>query len=113
MFRTTYPNKVFDYMAAGRPTVLAIDGVIREVVEASAGGLCVTPGDDEALADAIVKLRKERYLRTQMGRNARAYVVNHFSRDRQAQQFVDVLIGACADAERVPARRPSRFRTSS
>ena len=34
MFRTTYPNKVFDYMAAGRPVVLAIDGVIREVVEA-------------------------------------------------------------------------------
>jgi glycosyltransferase involved in cell wall biosynthesis len=113
MFRTTYPNKVFDYMAAGRTMVLAIDGVIREVVEACAGGLCVAPGDDKALADAIVRLRKERDLHTQMGRNARAYVVKHFSRDRQAQQFVDVLIGACADTERVPARRPSRFRTSS
>jgi hypothetical protein len=32
MFKTTYPNKVFDYMAAGRPTILAIDGVIREVM---------------------------------------------------------------------------------
>jgi len=38
MFTTTYPNKVFDYMAAGRPTVLAIDGVIREVIEAAQGG---------------------------------------------------------------------------
>ena len=37
MFTTTYPNKVFDYMAAGRPTVLAIDGVIRQVVEAAGG----------------------------------------------------------------------------
>jgi len=33
-YKTTYPNKVFDYMAAGRPIVLAIDGVIRAVVDA-------------------------------------------------------------------------------
>ena len=32
MFKTTYPNKIFDYMAASRPTLLAIDGVIRQVV---------------------------------------------------------------------------------
>ena len=44
MFTTTYPNKVFDYMAAGRPTVLAIDGVIRQVVEAAEGGIFVPPG---------------------------------------------------------------------
>jgi glycosyltransferase involved in cell wall biosynthesis len=33
LYKTTYPNKVFDYMAAGRPVLLAIDGVIRQVVE--------------------------------------------------------------------------------
>ncbi len=33
LYKTTYPNKVFDYMAAGKPVILAIDGVIREVVE--------------------------------------------------------------------------------
>ncbi len=54
MFRTTYPNKVFDYMAAGRPTILAIDGVIREVVEAALGGIFVPPGDDAALAAAAL-----------------------------------------------------------
>jgi glycosyltransferase involved in cell wall biosynthesis len=31
MLRTTYPNKVFDYMAAGRPTILAIDGAILKL----------------------------------------------------------------------------------
>ena len=53
MFRTVYPNKVFDYMAAGRPTVLAIDGVIRDVVESADGGTYVQPGDPDALAAAI------------------------------------------------------------
>src|SRR5690606_23751116 len=28
LYATVYPNKVFDYMAAGRPVILAIDGVI-------------------------------------------------------------------------------------
>ena len=37
-YKTTYPNKVFDYMAAGRPVALAIDGVIRAVVEAAGCG---------------------------------------------------------------------------
>ena len=51
MFRTTYPNKVFDYMAAGKATILAIDGVIREVMEQSGGGVYVPPGDDARLAE--------------------------------------------------------------
>ncbi len=56
MFTTTYPNKIFDYMAAGRPTVLAIDGVIRQVVEDAGGGIFVQPGDPKALADAVGNL---------------------------------------------------------
>ena len=91
MFRTTYPNKVFDYMAAGRPTVLAIDGVIREVVEAARAGVFVPPGDDVALAEAVLALSADRQLATEMGRRARAYVVEHFDRRQQANEFVALL----------------------
>ena len=58
-YKTTYPNKVFDYMAAGRPVVLAIDGVIREVVEAAQCGLFVKPGNPFAMADAIRKMASD------------------------------------------------------
>jgi glycosyltransferase involved in cell wall biosynthesis len=91
-FRTTYPNKVFDYMAAGRPTVLAIDGVIREVIERSDGGVFVRPGDDGDLAPAILKLQQCPETRRRMGMSARDYVVKHFNRDRQAQEFAEVLL---------------------
>ena len=37
MFRNTYPNKVFNYMGAGRPKIYAIEGVIREVIDTSGG----------------------------------------------------------------------------
>lgn len=88
MFRTTYPNKVFDYMAAGRPTLLAIDGAIREVLEKAGGGVFVPPGDDAALASAITSLSRDRSLARQMGSSARAYVQRHFNRNQQANDFV-------------------------
>ena len=50
MYATVYPNKVFDYMAAGRPVILAIDGVIRQVIEEAGAGVFVPPGDPAALA---------------------------------------------------------------
>jgi glycosyltransferase involved in cell wall biosynthesis len=91
MFTTTYPNKVFDYMAAGRPTILAIDGVIREVVEASGGGIFVPPGDPVAMAEAVRRLRRDPALRAEMGRAARAFVAANFDRDAQAEEFREVL----------------------
>jgi glycosyltransferase involved in cell wall biosynthesis len=91
MFSTTYPNKVFDYMAAGRPTVLAIDGVIREVVEAAGGGIFVPPGDPAALVDAICNLAADRDYCRRMGRSARTYVETHFERALQAKKLEGVL----------------------
>ena len=91
MFRTTYPNKVFDYMAAGRPTILAIDGVIRQVVEAAGGGIFVPPGDDAALSATVLSLYQDRQQAQVMGMAARAYVVVHFNRHQQALQFEELV----------------------
>lgn len=100
MFRTTYPNKVFDYMAAGRPTILAIDGVIRQVIEAADGGVFVPPGDDAALAAAVDSLSRNRARSQAMGQAARAYVVEHFNRRQQAAQFAE-LVERLAEGEPV------------
>ncbi len=91
MFTTTYPNKVFDYMAAGRPTILAIDGVIRQVIEESKGGIFVSPGDDQALADAVVSLATDRTKAREMGNAARSHVKKYFERTEHAKQFVELI----------------------
>jgi glycosyltransferase involved in cell wall biosynthesis len=92
MFKTTYPNKVFDYMAAGRPVVLAIDGVIRQVIEAADGGIPVPPGNPEAMANAVRTLYSNRSRREQMGQTARDYVVKHFNRNEQAREFGELML---------------------
>jgi glycosyltransferase involved in cell wall biosynthesis len=91
MFRTTYPNKVFDYMASARPTVLAIDGVVREVIEASDGGVFVEPGNDELLAKAILTLSRDPQRVKQMGENARAYLVRNLDRRHKLDETLQLL----------------------
>ena len=90
-YRTTYPNKVFDYMAAGKPTILAIDGVIRQVVEQAEAGIFVPPGDGSALAEAILKLAADDDRRRQMGLSARRAVERSFDRRMLAAQLLRVM----------------------
>jgi glycosyltransferase involved in cell wall biosynthesis len=109
LFRTTYPNKVFDYMAGARPTLLAIDGVIRDVVETARGGLFVKPGNPQALADAVLALRDAPGEARAMGQRARAYVEKHFDRRRAEEQMRDCLERVLMSGRQgAAARQPTR-----
>jgi glycosyltransferase involved in cell wall biosynthesis len=91
MYKTTYPNKVFDTMAAGRPVILAIDGVIRKVVEDADAGVAVAPGDPAALAEAIRELASDPERCKTMGSNGRKAVEMQFSRKILADEFTTLL----------------------
>lgn len=91
MYKTTYPNKVFDYMAAGRPIILAIDGVIREVVEEAQAGIFVNPGDPQSLAKAIQDLALNPTKRRKMGINGRKMIELQFSRNKLAGELTILL----------------------
>ena len=103
MYATVYPNKVFDYMAAGRPVVLAIDGVIRQVVEAAGGGVFTPPGDPAALALGIRELAGDRERCREMGLNAQRYVQAHFDRSKLAEKMADLMEG-CRRRDRTSLR---------
>ncbi len=90
-YKTTYPNKVFDYMAAARPVVLAIDGVIREVVESAGCGIYVPPGDSMKLAAAIISLADDRDRCRKMGLAGRCYLEQKFSRTAIAGKLLELM----------------------
>jgi len=91
IYGTVYPNKVFDYMAAGRPVILAIDGVIRQVVEEAEAGVFVQPGDPAALAEAIRKLVGNRERGVEMGLRGRKHVEAHFDRAELAGRLAEIF----------------------
>lgn len=100
MFKTVYPNKVFDYMAAGRAVLLAIGGVVRQVVEEAEAGVFVQPGNPEDIARGVLSLAEDADMREQMGRNGRECVEKHFERSDQAEQLERVLLGALRNREK-------------
>ncbi len=91
MYKTTYPNKVFDYMAAGRAVILAIDGVIREVVVSANAGIPIPPGDPQALSAAIQALASDPSKCARLGQNGRKTIEEKFSREELADKFTALL----------------------
>jgi glycosyltransferase involved in cell wall biosynthesis len=91
LYSTVYPNKVFDYMAAGRPVLLAIDGVMRKVIEEAEAGRFVAPGDALALAQAITEMASDPAKGRGMGRAGRATLEAHFDRSQLAEVMLGVM----------------------
>lgn len=91
MYKTVYPNKVFDYMAAGKPVLLAIDGVIKKVVEDNHAGVFVPPGNPDALAHKIRELKQMSEELERMGKNGRRTIEEHFDRRGLADKFLRLL----------------------
>jgi glycosyltransferase involved in cell wall biosynthesis len=87
LFATVYPNKVFDYMAAKKPVILAIDGAIREVIEKSNCGIYINPGNSQELVQAILKYYKNHRLIHNHGENGRKYVIQYFDRKKITIKF--------------------------
>ena len=91
LYKTVYPNKVFDYMAAGRPVILAIDGVIREVIESAGAGIFIPPGDPQALSSAMLELASQPEKCKAMGLRGRQAVETRFSRAVLANNLEQIL----------------------
>jgi len=65
------PTKLFEYMAMGRGIVASRLEQIGDVLEDGATALLVPPGDDAALARAVVRLVDDAALRARLGAAAR------------------------------------------
>jgi glycosyltransferase involved in cell wall biosynthesis len=90
-FKTVYPNKVFDYMSAKRPIIIAIDGVARKLVEDAGAGLYVEPENAKEFAEAVLRLKQDKEFCQRCVESGFEYVVKNFARDRLADKYLAVL----------------------
>jgi glycosyltransferase involved in cell wall biosynthesis len=85
------PNKLMDYMMAGRPVVCAIAAGNDPVGEAGCG-ITVAPGDAAAVAQAaghLARLTPEE--RSSMGRRGQEYVQSHHTYPVLARRFIEAI----------------------
>lgn len=82
------PLKVYEYMAAGLPVVASDIGQISQVIDSGVNGLLVTPGDGEALADALDLLWRSPVLRSYLGNCARKTVLQKYTWERVVERIL-------------------------
>lgn len=89
------PNKLFDYLIAGKPIIYGIDSGSYRPVEEFQAGLQVPPQDPAALADAILQLRAlSPEERSEMGRNGRRAALERHEYRVLTRRLEDVLLGS-------------------
>jgi glycosyltransferase involved in cell wall biosynthesis len=91
VFKTVIPTKMLEFMSCARPVILGVDGQARQIVEEAGAGLVIEPENAVALVGAIQQLAASRDLGTRLGLKGREYIVQHFSRARTAEKYIQVL----------------------
>jgi glycosyltransferase involved in cell wall biosynthesis len=87
-----FPNKLFDYMGCGRPTVVAAEGETAAAICEGGAGLVVPPEKPEQMAAALVRLAALPASElAEMGARARRYALERFRRDRIADDLMAAL----------------------
>lgn len=98
------PLKLVEYMAAGLCPVVSDVGELAQTVERGRAGLVVAPGDAEALADALVRLDRDRVLLRALGRNARAATLAMPTWTDNARRVIDAIEASRPTAAPVAGR---------
>lgn len=88
------PLKVYEYMAAGLPVVASRIGQLKGLIEDGVNGLLCAPGDPNALAEALDKLRCDPYLRASLGHAARETILRGHTWDAVVDRILEMAAGA-------------------
>jgi glycosyltransferase involved in cell wall biosynthesis len=85
------PNKIFDYMYAGKPILQAIEAG-NDIVSAAQCGVTVEPENPQAIADGILQLYKmSRKEREKLGENGKRYVLANHTYNILAKRFLEAI----------------------
>ncbi len=93
--RWVTPNKIFDYMFAGLPSIVNFAGTTAELVEADGVGVAAKPGDAADLAARLIHWADHPEEREAVGRRARETAFGKYDRLMIARELERIFV-ACA-----------------
>lgn len=90
--KMSIPTKTFAYMAAARPILAAVEGATAEMIESAKAGCVVLPENPEAMAKAILELKKlTRGARDAMGLAGLRYLRSNHSKKKVLDAYESIL----------------------
>ena len=95
LFATVIPSKIFEIMAMARPMLSSVQGESRRILEAARSAEFVESESPAQMAEAVLRLRRNRQKLNEMGLNGRAFVEQHYPRERSADELLRVLRKIC------------------
>jgi colanic acid biosynthesis glycosyl transferase WcaI len=108
------PSKLLTYMAAGRPILAAVSdkSETARYVERAKCGRIIHSEDPMALVEAALSLRADGALREKLGSNGRAYVLEHFTKDKILREY-ELLFSRYEDEVRPGAEASKKAVTAN
>ncbi|MBR4653623.1 MAG: glycosyltransferase family 4 protein [Kiritimatiellae bacterium] len=91
LFTTVMPSKIFESAGCARPVIMGVDGYAKKLVLDAEAGLDMKPEDAGSLVDCARRLASDRALCERLGANALERIGRVHSRDRQAQDYLELL----------------------
>lgn len=89
------PSKLISVMSVGRPFICIAekDSPLDVIARESGAGLCIYPGDDDALFEAVTTLVADRERIQAMGDRGRDYVARNMNRDDILRAYWNLITG--------------------
>jgi len=98
-WQTTIPNKLFDYMAMGKPVIVSNARPTERIVTSERCGAVFADRDTSGLAEAIVAVA-DRGLREEYGRRGRAAVRRTYNWETDERRLLDAVRRVAEPANR-------------
>jgi len=101
LFGSVIPSKIFETMAMARPIIMGVRGEALDIVMDAGAGVEMQPESVESLLACIDQLAGDERITEAMRVAARQHAAEHFSRDKMAQTYLDLLCSVAGHSESV------------
>ena len=86
----TFPIKIFEYMASGKPIIVTGEGEVNRILENRKNALLIKPEDLEGFADGIIECVQNKELSNKISENALKEVRERYTWNAKARRLIEI-----------------------